>query len=149
MSIKPYRRNDLGLIDNGFEDFYNMIDSFFNDGFTPEKAIKSASFKVDIAEDEKAYTVEAELPGFKKDDIQITLEDGKLTLLVEKKEEKDDSDKEKNYIHKERKFSHMQRSMYFKDIDENGLKASLNDGVLEIIVPKKEIQDKKKQIEIE
>lgn len=43
----------------------------------------------------------------------------------------------------------MQRSMYFKDIDENGLKASLNDGVLEITIPKKEIQDKKKKIEIE
>ncbi|WP_246060417.1 Hsp20/alpha crystallin family protein [Peptoniphilus catoniae] len=147
--IRPYGRNDLGLADKGFEDFYNMIDNFFNDEFTPQRAINSASFKVDIAEDDKGYTVEAELPGFDKEDISISLEEGKLTLVAEKKEETDKSDKSKNYIHKERKMSHMQRTMFFKNIDEDGLTARLENGVLEIKVPKKEIQSKTKNIAIE
>ncbi|MDO5041433.1 MAG: Hsp20 family protein, partial [Peptoniphilus sp.] len=59
------------------------------------------------------------------------------------------SDKAKNYIHKERKFTKMERVMYFKDINEDGLKATLNKGVLEITIPKKEIENKAKNIMID
>ncbi|CDZ75434.1 heat shock protein Hsp20 [Peptoniphilus sp. ING2-D1G] len=149
MSIRPYIKNNLGLADRGFEDFYNMIDNFFKDDFTPQRALRSSTFKVDISEDDKGYIIEAELPGFEKEDISIILEEGKLTLSAEKKEESDKSDEEKNYIHKERKFSKMERTMYFKDIDENGLKATLNNGVLEIKVPKKEVENKAKNIAID
>lgn len=147
-NLRPFRRNELGSLDRGFEDFYNMIDDFFNDDFTPSRAMKSGSFKVDVLEDEKEYKVEAELPGFEKGDVEVTLDDGKLTILAEKTEEKDDSNKDKNYIHKERKSTTMQRTMYFKDIDEDGLEANLEKGLLTVVIPKKEEVSTKKKIEI-
>ncbi|SHH11638.1 HSP20 family protein [Anaerosphaera aminiphila DSM 21120] len=147
-NLRPFRRNELGSLDRGFEDFYNMIDDFFNDDFTPSRAMKSESFKVDVLEDEKEYKVEAELPGFEKGDVEVTLDDGKLTILAEKTEEKDDSNKDKNYIHKERKSTTMQRTMYFKDIDEDGLEANLEKGLLTVVIPKKEEVSTKKKIEI-
>ncbi|RVU55582.1 Hsp20/alpha crystallin family protein [Anaerosphaera multitolerans] len=148
-NLRPFRRNSLVGFDRDFEDFYNMIDNFFNDDFIPERAMKSGSFKVDISEDEKEYKIEAELPGFEKGDIEVTLDDGRLTIVAEKTEEKDESDEAKNYIHKERRSTKMQRMMYFKDIDEEGLKANLDKGLLVVTVPKKTEVITKKKIEIE
>ena len=84
---------------------------------------------------------------FKKDEINIGLNDGRLTISAKKSEET--KDEKKNYIHKERKTQEMSRSMFFKDIDENGLKAKLEGGVLEITVPKKPQVQTSKKIEIE
>lgn len=145
MSIRPYRRNLLD--DSRFDDFYDMIDSFFNDDYSKDRALRSASFKVDISEDDKAYKVEAELPGFSKDEIDVNMKEGRLIISAKKSEE--NNKEEKNYIHRERKFSEMSRTMYFKDIDENGMKAKLDGGVLEISIPKKEKVDTSKKIEIE
>lgn len=144
MSIKPVSGN---LLDTRFNDFYDMIDSFFNDNYSNEKALRSASFKVDISEEESSYKIEAELPGFKKDEINIALNDGRLTISAKKSEET--KEEKKNYIHKERKTQEMSRTMFFKDIDEDGLKAKLEGGVLEITVPKKAKVDTSKKIEIE
>lgn len=144
MSIKPYTGS---LLDQRFGDFYDMIDSFFNDEYSKERALRSSSFKVDISEEEGSYKIEAELPGFKKDEISIGLNDGRLTISAKKSEET--KDEKKNYIHKERKTQEMSRSMFFKDIDENGLKAKLEVGVLEITVPKKPQVQTSKKIEIE
>ncbi|MBU5669836.1 Hsp20/alpha crystallin family protein [Peptoniphilus sp. MSJ-1] len=147
MSIRPYESNLLR--DGRFDDFYDMIDSFFNDGFTPQRAMRSASFKVDVIDDENAYKIEAELPGYSKDEIDVDFEDGRLTISAEKNEEVNEDDKEKNYIHRERKSSKMVRRMFFKDIDEDNMSAKLDGGILEITVPKKVDEKKNKKIEIE
>lgn len=153
MSLRAYRpyRNyrNYGIANRGFGDFYNMIDSFFNDEIPSQKTMNACSFKVDIAEAEDGYTVEAELPGFNKEEIDIHLEEGQLTISAEKTEESDHSDEDKNYIHKERRFSKMSRSMYFKDIDEEHLKAKLDDGILTIEIPKLEKEETFKKISIE
>ena len=70
-----------------------------------------------------------------------------MTISAKKSEET--KDEKKNFIHKERKTQEMSRSMFFKDIDENGLKAKLEGGVLEITVPKKPQVQTSKKIEIE
>lgn len=140
------RLRNNNIMDRSFEDFYNVIDDFFNDSFTPARAMESASFKVDIEDRDDSYAITAELPGFDKDDIEITLSDGKLRISAEKEESEEEE--KKNFIHRERKVSAMSRTMYFEDIDPENLKASLDQGVLEIIVPKKE-QDVSKKIEIE
>ena len=146
MSIRPYEGNLLR--DRRFDDFYDMIDSFFNDDFTPQRAMRSASFKVDVIDEDNAYKVEAELPGYSKDEIDVDFEEGRLTISAEKNEEVNEDDKEKNYIHRERKSSKMIRRMFFKDIDEDNMSAKLDGGILEITIPKKADQKKNKKIEI-
>lgn len=147
MSIRPYESNLLR--DGRFDDFYDMIDSFFNDGFTPQRAMRSASFKVDVIDEDNAYKIEAELPGYSKDEIDVDFEDGRLTISAKKNEEVNEDDKDKNYIHRERKSSKMVRRMFFKDIDEDNMSAKLDGGILEITVPKKVDEKKNKKIEIE
>ena len=139
------RRNNV--LDRGFEDFYNVIDDFFNGSFTPSKAMEAGTFKVDIEDREDAYVIVAEVPGVEKDEIDITLEEGKLRVAVEKVEKEEE--KEKNYIHRERRVRSMSRTMYFKDIDEENLEASLEQGILEIKVPKKAPKKDCKKIEIQ
>ncbi|MDD7306532.1 MAG: Hsp20/alpha crystallin family protein [Peptoniphilaceae bacterium] len=142
------RRNN-NLLNSNFRDFDSMIDSFFNDDFLTRRSVYESSFKVDVSQTDDGYIVEAEVPGYSKDDISISLDDGKLVISAYKNEEVDKSDKEKNFIHKERKSSQMSRSMYFPDVDEENIKASLNDGILEIKLGKNNVNETKKQIEIE
>ena len=134
---------------NQFDDFYTMMDQFFNDSLIPAKFYNESEFKVDIQDLDNSYVVEAELPGFKKDEISIHLEKGNLTISAEKDEEIDKSDKDKKYIHKERRTSSMSRTMYFDNIDEEKLKAKLDNGVLKIEIPKNTDNKKSKKIEIE
>lgn len=146
-TIRPYGNYEVNH--RGMENFYHMIDSFFNDEFTPQKAMRTSSFRVDLSEKEKSYLVEAELPGFTKEEIDIHFDDGKLTISAEKEEKKEENDEEKNYLHRERKFTQMSRTMYFKDVDESQIKASLEGGVLTVEVPKKEVVETSKKIEIQ
>ncbi|MDD7463301.1 MAG: Hsp20/alpha crystallin family protein [Anaerococcus sp.] len=142
-------RKNNSLLNSNFRDFNNMIDSFFNDDFLSRGSVYESSFKVDVSEKDDSYLVEAEMPGFSKDDIAISLDEGKLVISAQKNEEVDKSDEDKNYIHKERKSSQMSRSMYFPDIDEDNIKASLNDGILEIELGKSQVKETKKHIAIE
>lgn len=142
------RRRDYGMLNNNFRDFSNMIDSFFNDDFMKRGSVYDSTFKVDVSQDEKGYLVEAEMPGFNKDDISISIDEGKLVLSAEKTEKIDESNEEKNYIHKERKTSKMSRTMYFGDIDEDSISAKLEDGILTIKLNKKEAIETRKTIEI-
>ena len=111
---------------------YDMFNEFFNEPARQSQRV----FKVDISEDDKGYTVEADLPGVSKDQIDIQLEDEKLTISVDYTSEKEDQDEEKNYIHRERKHVSMARGCYLKDADPEKISAKLEDGVLTIDVPK-------------
>ncbi len=146
-NIKRYRRGN-DLVNTGFNDFYHMIDSFFNEGFMPMKAIDHTSFKVDIKDEEDRYVIEAELPGYKKDEISIEYDDGRMMISACKEENIDESDEELNYIHKESRSSSMSRSMYFENVDGDKIDASLKDGILEVCVPKMDKEEKVKKIDI-
>lgn len=102
---------------------------------------------VDIHETEDGYVVKADLPGLKKEDIQIDLKDSTLTLKGEKKfEEKVSKD---NYIRTERAYGTFIRSFTLPhNVDAEKIKASYRDGVLELTLPKKE-EAKPKQIKVE
>lgn len=143
------KRKDYGMLDNNLNSFNNMIDSFFNDDFLKKGSVFESTFKVDVSEDENGYLVEAELPGFNKDEINVSLEDGNLLIEAERNEDVDSSDEDRKYIHKERKSTKMTRSMYFGDIDESKINAKLEDGLLKIRLNKNEVKDKKKQIAID
>lgn len=128
--ISPRRSSPL---QGQFKDLYGMMDDFFTENINFSS---NMNFKVDVRELEDSYLVEAELPGFKKDEIKISFKNGELTIDAEKKEESEESSKDKNYVHREMRYSSMSRTLYFENVEKEGLKAKLNDGILEIKVPK-------------
>jgi len=139
------RRNDLTNV--GFDGFYNMLDDFFTDGWPFRRSLAADTFKVDVQEDDSAYYVAAELPGVKKEEIQIAMEEGRLHIAVSHEERVDEE--QKNYIHRERRYSSMQRNIYLADADPGNIKAKLEEGVLNITVTKKEKATRSNRIEIE
>lgn len=104
--------------------------------------------KIDIKETENAYTVDAEIPGFDKNDIKIALNDNMLTIQARKDEQ--ENEENDNYIRKEIRKAYASRSFYVDNIKEEDIKAKYENGILRVILPKVEKEnDKKKNIDIE
>ena len=121
--------------------------SFFLDDFFDDFGkMKVHDLKCDIYEKEDSYVVEMDVPGYRKDEISVDVEKGYLTITAEHNEEQNDEDK--NYIRKERVYGATKRQFYVGDIDEESIKASFADGVLKVVVPKKQELSNKKTIEI-
>ena len=91
---------------------------------------------MDIEDNGKEYLIEAEMPGVDKKDINLQLNDGKLTISINRDESSETQ--KKNYIHKERRYISMSRSIYLEDSKPDAIKAKLENGVLKIIAPKEE-----------
>ncbi len=103
--------------------------------------------KTDVREHESGYEVDVDLPGFKKDEIQVELENGYLTISASKGLDKDEQDKKGKYIRQERYAGAMQRSFYVGDgVSQEDVKAKYEDGILRLSIPKKsapEVETKK------
>ena len=103
--------------------------------------------KTDVHEHDEGYEVDIDLPGFKKDEIKLDLENGYLSVSAAKGIEKEDKDKKGRLIRQERYSGAMQRSFFVGDaITEEDIKAKFEDGVLKLSIPKKDapkIPDKK------
>ena len=121
------------------------LDDIFDDFITTKK---EQTMKCDIYEKEGTYHIEMDIPGFDKKDISIEVKDGYLTIKAEKTEENKEEDKDRNYIRRERSYGKYERSFYLGDLDQDKIAAEFSNGMLKIIVPKKEIIDNKKVIEI-
>lgn len=106
--------------------------------------------KTDVTEKDGKYEIAVDLPGFHKDEVQLTLEDGYLTIQTAKGLKKDEKDKKGNVIRKERYSGNMARSFYVgDDVKEEDVHAKFEDGVLKIEIPdntpqKKEVPEEKK-----
>ena len=108
--------------------------------------------KTDIREHDEGYELDVDLPGFKKDEITIDLENGYLTISAAKGLDKDGQDKKGKYIRKERYAGAVQRSFYVGDaVTEEDVKAKFEDGILKLSIPKKDAKavETKKTIAIE
>lgn len=116
-------------------------------GLTPSNFSHTPA--IDIAEDEKGFSVKADIPDYEKQDITISLDNGELTISGSKN--KEEKDEKKNYIRRERLFSSFQKTIRLnEDIDAEGIKASLKNGVLELNLPKKAVKKiDKRQINVE
>jgi len=125
----------------------DWFDTFFDDFFDFKAVPKNTSFKLDVKEDEGNYIIEADIPGVNKEDVKISYENDHLYIGVEKKEE--NVEEAKNYLHRERSYSSMQRSIYLPNLDANKVKAKLDNGVLKLTLEKKAIEKKGHLIEIE
>jgi HSP20 family protein len=107
-----------------------------------------ARVKVDVTEKNGAYLVHAELPGVKKEDIQLSIDGAQVTLAAEIKREKDAKDGER-VLHTERVYGKVSRSFTLpQEIDDAAAQAKFADGVLELTLPKK-AAPAKKQITIQ
>ncbi len=108
--------------------------------------------KTDVHEHDDGYEVDIDLPGFKKEEIRLSLENGYLSVGAEKTLDQDQKNKKGKLIRQERYAGSMQRSFYVGDtLTEEDIKAKFEDGVLKLFVPKKEARNipEKKTIMIE
>ena len=108
---------------------------FMNDFFEPFFGSMSTEMRVDVKDEGDHYLLEADLPGFKKGDVNIEIDDGVLTVMAETNEEKKD-ERKANYVYNERRQMKLQRSFRLNGIDETAVSAAFEDGVLKLTMPK-------------
>lgn len=142
MKIVPYRRT----LAPSFAVMNDMIDDFFKSGL--DNAIYD-SFKVDVEKEADKYVVTADLPGMTKENVDVEVEEGVLTISVHQEEETEESDKEKNYLHRERRMTNSSRRIRLGDINEEAIHAGLENGVLRVELPFAQEVTKKKSITIQ
>ncbi|HCL56577.1 MAG TPA: hypothetical protein DHW82_06165 [Spirochaetia bacterium] len=134
---------------NSLQDRINgVFDDFFGD--LRSNQLWQCDFlpKVDVEEDQKAFLVKAEIPGMKKEEIEVELKDNVLTIKGEKKEEKEEKKEKKIYV-KERVYGSFERSFSLpSEVEAENIKASFKDGVLMIEIPKAEPLRNSKKIEV-
>ena len=122
-ALTPFERNfDL------FDPFSGIEDEYF-------KAPKIRSFRTDIKDEGDKYVMEAELPGFEKEDIKLDITGDTMTLSAEHKAEKEEKGKN-NYIRRERSYGSYKRSFDLTGIDSDKIEAQYKNGILELTLPK-------------
>ena len=145
----------------------NLFDDFFNDFpfYYDDKAMKDTEkklygkrashvMKTDIKEMDNGYQLVVDLPGFTKDEIKASLENGYLTISAEKGLDKDEQEKESGrYIRRERYAGACSRSFYVGEaVKDDNIKAKFENGTLKLMIPKRQPtieEEKKKYIQIE
>lgn len=115
---------------NPFRDFEEMSRSFWD-------STNVSAFRTDITEKDGTYVLEADLPGFKKEDISVDIDKDCLTITAEHKSEEKEENAD-SYIRRERYYGSYTRSFNVKGIDTEAITAAYNDGVLTLTMPKKE-----------
>ena len=138
----------------GRDIFDDFMDGFAFPDVSKELYGKHAKtvMTTDVRELDNGYEIIVDLPGFKKDEIEVQLEDGYLTISAAKGLDKDETDKKGNYIRQERYSGSMSRSFYVGDgISEDDIHGKFENGILQLDVPKKEVKavETKKRISIE
>ena len=109
----------------------DLFDSF-DRRFWGEGTAALGDFRTDISEENDKYVLEAELPGFKREDISIDVEDDRLTITAKATAEENG----KNYVHRERRSAVYQRSFSISNIETGAITAAYTDGILTLNLPK-------------
>lgn len=126
---------DLIPFDRKQHDLFDYFDRFeknFFDGFGKD----FSAFRTDIVEKDDKYVLQAELPGFQKEDIKVSIEGNNLTIRAEHNEEKEDKNDKKNFVRKERRYGSFARSFDITGIKADGISAQYQNGILELELPK-------------
>lgn len=127
----------------------NFFDNFMNDFPTNRFFVKSDAdlMKTDVQETDNGYKVEIDLPGFNKEDVNASLENGYLTVSASRSSDDGDKDKDGKYIRRERYQGNCSRSYYVGDkLTEDDIKAKFDNGILTLEIPKvdqKKVEQKK------
>lgn len=123
----PFERSDSNLFDT--------FDQFTRDFFRNSNTTLPA-FRTDIRDTGDKYVLEAELPGFDKEDISLDVKEGILTISAVHTDSAEQKDEQGTYLRRERRFGSFQRSFDVTGIDEGGITATYKNGVLELALPK-------------
>ena len=122
---------------NPFEDFLQDFGKGFWLKPLPFPAETEPKMKIDVKEDDQSFIVKAEIPGAKKEDIRIDIDDDRVSLRAELKQEKEEK-KEQKVVYSERSYGMVSRSFTLPvDVDAKAAKAEYKDGVLNLTLPKK------------
>ena len=129
--IMPFDRRSYRTY-NPFRELQEMERQFWGD----QRSVSTA-FRTDITETGDAYKLEADLPGFRKDEIKIDIDDDILVIKAEHSEDKDEKDENGSYLRRERYYGNYSRSFNVSEIDQEGISAAYENGVLTLTMPKK------------
>ena len=136
--LVPFRRTDRVS-----RPYTSLLDSFLNDdffrGFYAENS-RFSRINVDVKDEKDKYVIEAEIPGAKKDDIKIDIDNGVLTLSADVGTEK--NEEKGNYVYRERRYGAVCRSFSLENIDDEKINAEYTDGILTIDLPKRDPEKK-------
>lgn len=134
--------------DDVFGALAKSLNEVFNDDFFAPMTSSTLSFRTDIRESEQAYLIEAELPGFKKEEINIDYASPYLTIKAVRKDENSQENEDHKIVRRERRYGEYVRRFYVQDINDDEIRASLKDGLLSLEVPKRQ-KSAGKRIEIQ
>ena len=127
-------KRDPFAVDDLFDD---LMKGFFVRPVRYAGGEAPVQIKMDVKEDDKSYTVHAEMPGVNKEDIHVNVEGNMVTISAEVKKETEQKEGEK-VIHSERYYGKVSRGLSLgQDVDEANAKAKFDNGVLELVLPKK------------
>jgi HSP20 family protein len=128
-------------------EIWDSFSELFNDNFFAPVRSGTHQFHTDIKENGNHYVIEAELPGFNKDEIEVDYDRNYLTISAHR--ESISKDEKENYIRQERHFGEFVRRFYVDDIDENAIDATFLNGILTLNCPKRMLANAEhKRIEI-
>lgn len=142
----PAREVGWGLFNNNLDNVFEGLFNPYSDNAAKENGNMVPA--IDLHETENSYSIRAEIPGVKEEDIDVTVHDGVLTINAESRYE--NIEEEGRVIRQERRYGKYVRSIRLgKDVDANNVKASYKDGVLELVLPKvEEVKPKKISINV-
>lgn len=146
-ALIPLNRRSISPQGTIYDDFHNMLDDFFGEGWQSGRNLMRDTFKIDVKEAENEYTVEAELPGIPKEQIDLSVNEQVLTISVQYDENVNEENK--NYIHRERRRGSMSRNLRLADAQLDEIKAKLENGVLMVTIPKQDKTSRIRKIGIE
>lgn len=129
--LTPFVKRNNAAVYDPFRLFDEMERNFF-------KGSSIGEFRADIRDTGDAYELEADLPGVKKEDIQVELDNNYLTVSAERHVEKDEKDKKGNYVRRERSYGSYSRSFDVTGVQTDQITAEYTDGVLKLRLPKKQ-----------
>ncbi len=149
--FRPVREvRKVNVSSNSQDVFDQFFDSFFNDNmFEPFNKMngKLTSFLVDVIDDGDKYIVEAELPGFEKENVKVEYRDQHLSIIASRVTK--DTENKANYIRRERSWGEFKRNFYVDNIDPDRINANFENGVLQVTLHKQPLKNDSRQIKIE
>lgn len=131
-----------GKLTNPFQELEQITSSLF--GRTPK-----LDFELDVKDEGDAYVLEADLPGMKREDIQVKLKGNYLTITAQRSDQQQEGDDSGNYIRRERSYGCLSRTFDVSEVDTEAITASYRAGVLSLRLPKQHWQEQNiRQVEI-
>ena len=130
LELRPFRKNEKNVNENSVFNYLDDLERNFFGGLSNDVSC----FRADVVDQGDHYELRADLPGFKKEEIQINIDDNTMTVRAEHKEEAEET--KENYVRRERRYGSFSRSFDLTGIAKENIDAEYADGVLKLTLPK-------------